>query len=150
MGWRVHSSGPPPFPVSALHCPLPAGVTQVPGTGFKLCCSGLAPGGTGGAQLWIQPISPALAGIFFTRTTTRDAPSVPLTVVWLLSHVRLLSDRNPPWDFPGRNPGLGCRFLLCFLLNPWVFSGVFCFYFISLCSLFGEGRKGSEVFEVQE
>ena len=95
-------------------------------------------------------ISCALAGIFFTRSTTWDVPSVPLTVVWLLSHVRLLSDCNPPWDFPGRNPGLGCHFFLCFLLNPWVFSGVFCFYFISLCSLFGEGRKGSEVFEVQE
>lgn len=41
MGWRSHSSGPPPFAVSALHCPLlPAGARRSP----ALDSNSVAPG----------------------------------------------------------------------------------------------------------
>ena len=48
--------------------------------------------------------SPALAGGFFTT-----APSgKPFAYAWSLSHVQFLCSR----DFPGKNTGVGCHFLL--------------------------------------
>ena len=57
--------------------------------------------------LGIEPrylASPALAGGFFTTAP----PGKPFAYAWLLSHVQFLCSR----DFPGKNTGVGCHFLL--------------------------------------
>ena len=55
----------------------------------------------------IEPVSPALAGRFFT-TELLGKPCVWLFVTpWTAAYQAL-----PPWDFPGKNTGVGCHFLL--------------------------------------
>ena len=68
-------------------------------------------------------MSPALTGGFFTTSATWEAlkfmnQQVVSKKVKLLSRVRLfatpwtVAHQASPWDSPGKNPGVGCHFLL--------------------------------------
>ena len=70
----------------------------------------------------IKPMSPALAGGFFTASTAWEAKSLSCCCC-CCSAASVVSDsarphrRQPtrlprPWDSPGKNTGVGCHFLL--------------------------------------
>ena len=66
-------------------------------------------------------MSPALAGGFFTTSTTWEAPKEGTAVAaakslqscpTLQPHRRQPTRLSRPWDSPGKNSGVGCHFLL--------------------------------------
>ena len=42
-----------------------------------------------------------------------------LSRVWLFATSWTVAYQAPPWDFPGKNTGVGCHFLLCRLGLQW-------------------------------